>query len=523
MVHRKLHFPNVSSFTFKGIVLVTLISIDESKSSIAEGRCMPMQEKVLIHELDIQRSHLTFILPVGYNEKKKYDFAQTLKENGYIYFQIDEDLKKMDIYGEGIVVSGQELEQNFLPYVEYKLFPSLLKDNGFHRYTKILKREFDFKLRNTYLPFYIQSLDIILGPFGIAFMTVRVQLKREETELSDALDFIHHFRTVESKLEEEQGAVIVCPTIGTHFSVHNLFFDELCPFFKEFILHDEKLDGYFGSFPFFEDERMYVSAFLFGTEGSQITQDQLYRMGTLDGKTLDGEKFISANNPEYIRRYLNQHLHDRWAPHSYTMVTEHAFITATNLLPKDMSRELSQFMGTHYYNFLLHYFYKIMLLRISFEYSEITWEKDDEYVKSLIKLINLFSSWYYFQEVSSRSEGKELSKMFRGAFNIDDLFKEVNNTLHELYKSQENDASGRMNMLLFYLTVFTVVSGIYGMNLVIEDWKSPISWKKISTYTFLELIALITAMGGIGLSVYLIVTTFGKQLMSKLRNRKLKF
>ena len=217
------------------------------------------------------------------------------------------------------------------------------------------------------------------------------------------------------------------------------------------------------------------------------------RMGTLDGKTPGGEKFISANNPEYIRRYLNHHLHDRWGTHSYTMVTEHAFITVTNGLPEDMYRELSQFMGTHYYNFLLHYFYKIMLLRISFEYSEITWEKDDEYVKSLIKLINLFSSWYYFQEVSTRSEGKELSKMFRDAFNIDDLFKEVNNTLHELYKSQENDASAKMNMLLFFLTVFTVVSGIYGMNLVIEDWKSPISWREVSTYTFFEWISLITA------------------------------
>ena len=187
-----------------------------------------------------------------------------------------------------------------------------------------------------------------------------------------------------------------------------------------------------------------------------------------------------------------------------------------------MSRELSQYMGTHYYNFILHYFYKIMLLRISYEYSEINWEKDDEYVKSLIKFITLFSSWYFFKEVSTRSEGNEMAKMFSQSFNIDPLFEEVNNTLQELYKSQENDATNRMNMLLFFLTVFTVVSGIYGMNLVIEDWGGPLSWSDISNYTFLEWVSLITAVIGIGLSIYLTITTFWKIILSKLRKRKSK-
>lgn len=481
-----------------------------------------MQNAVTLNKLDIQRSHMSFILPIGYNGKKKNDFGQILNKNGYTYFRMDESLKGMDIYGEGIDVNGEELDQYFLPYVENKLFPKALGEHGFHRYTAPCLENFDFRLRQDSLPFLIQSTDIILGPFGIAFLTVRVQLENEATELSDVLDFMHHFRAVESKLEEEQGAVIVSSRTGNRLSVHELLFEQLCPFLKEYILHDKKLDGYFGSLPFFEDERMYTSAFLFSREGAEITHDQLYRMGTLDGRTPEGDEFISANNPDYIQRYLNRHLHDRWAPNSYTIVTEHAYVTAANVLPENQTRELSQYMGTHYYNFLLHYFYKIMLLRIAYEYSEIDWEKDDEYVKSLIKFITLFSSWYFFQEVSTRSEGKELSKMFREAFNIDSLFKEVNNTLQELYKSQENVASDRMNMLLFFLTVFTVVSGIYGMNLVIEDWKSPVSWKAISTYTFLEWLALITAFGGIGLSVYLTLTKFGKLLMSKFRNKKSK-
>ncbi|NYF24075.1 hypothetical protein [Sporosarcina sp. JAI121] len=479
-----------------------------------------MNKSVSVTQLDILRSHMSFTLPLGYDNRRTDELMQTLKKNGYTYFQLGESSRDKRVYGEGITVEGKELEQYFLPHLGHKLFPAAITENGFHRFTTTIVERFEYNVGNTSLPFIIQSVDIVLAPFGIAFLTIRVQLDNVEAELSDVLGFLHHFRTVEPKLTEEKGMVISSPNNGNHLTVHNLLFERLFPFLKKFMLQNEKLNGYFGSLPYYEDERMYASAFLFSREGSLITEDQLYRMGALDGRLPNGEKFISANNPDYIRRSLDQSLHDRWAPNMYTVITEHAFITVTNSPPEDMSRQLSQFMGTHYYNFLLHYFYKIMLLRVSFEYSEIVWKKDDEYVKSLIKFITLFSSWYYFQEISTRSEGKEISRMFQRVFNIDDLFNDVSKTLQELYKSQENNASDRMNMLLFFLTIFTVISGIYGMNLVIQDWESPSGWKAISSYTVFEWISLVTALSGIGLSVYLVFTTFGKVLKNKLREKK---
>jgi Mg2+ and Co2+ transporter CorA len=161
-----------------------------------------------------------------------------------------------------------------------------------------------------------------------------------------------------------------------------------------------------------------------------------------------------------------------------------------------------------------------MLIRVAYEYSELVWNKDDEYVKSLTKLITLFSSWYYFNEISTRSEGKELAKMFRQSYNIENLFKEVNTTLHELYRNQESVAADRMNLLLFTLTIFTVVSGIYGMNLVIPDWEQPFRWTTVMTYTFFEWISLLTALSGIGLSVFLVITTMGNLFWKKLRMKK---
>jgi hypothetical protein len=476
-----------------------------------------MTEKIITSPLSINQSHLSFILPLGYDTKRKFEFACSLEENGFTFFQLKKDSMDDNIYGEDIFVDHQELEQYFLPYMEHNLFPVNLEDKGFHRFTTSVMKSFTFNIRNKLTEFTIRSLDVIISPFGIVLLTIRVDLDEEELDLSDVLDFMHHFRTIESKMKEERGAEIISTSTGRPMSVQDLLFEELCPFLKNFILQDEKLSGYFGSLPYFKDERMYASAYLFCEEESDITNEQLYRMGSVDGKLPNESTFISANNPDYIKRTLKHTLHDRWAPNEYTVVTDHAFITVTNNPPENMERELSQYMGTHYYNLILHYFYKIILLRVSFEYSKINWDKDEEYVKLLIKLITLFSSLYYYQEVSTRSEGSELSQLIRRSFNIEMLFKEVNNTLNELYKSQENNAADRMNMLLFILTVFTVISGIYGMNLVIKDWESPTGWKAFSSYTIFEWVSLITAVSGIVLSGLLIFSTVRKLVVNKIR------
>ncbi|KXH87153.1 hypothetical protein [Sporosarcina sp. HYO08] len=483
---------------------------------------MTIEEQIQTTELPIRRSHLSFLLPLGFNNKKRLAFTRSLEKNEYTFFKLNEWTEQENIFGEDISVKSKELEQYFLPHTEHILFPISLKENGFHRFTKAIKKTFYLHIHKVKIPFHIQSLDITLGSFGIAFLTIRVTLDSSDNDLADVLDFVHHFRTVQPKLHEEQGAVIFDPDNNQPFSVHDLLFTKLCPFLKEFMLHDENLDRYFGSLPYYEDERMFVSAFLFSEDNATITDDQLYRMGAVNGRTSTGEIFISANNPSYICRFLNQCLHDRWAPHTYTIVTSHAFMTITNKRPESMVRKLSQFMGTHYYNLLLHYFYKIMLLRVAYEYSKINWEKDDEYVKSLIKFITLFSSLYYKKEVSTRSEGKEFTSLFQNAFHTNSLFKEVHHTLQALYKSQENHTADRMNMLLFVLTVFTVISGIYGMNLVIKDWELPSGWKNLTTYTWFEWIAFVTAITGIGLSVYLVITTFSKMLKSKWRKKNSK-
>lgn len=475
-----------------------------------------------LERLKMSRSHMTFLLPFSFDQKRKTETIRSLESSGYTYFRIDEaTLDEGALYGHGIEVLGKELEQYFYPYIEYKLFPSSPRQKGFHRYSACIEKKHTMQVRDELYDFFMRSIDIILCPFGIAFLSLRVEMEHNSADVSDVLDFIQHFRAIEPNLKENKGAMIIMPETGQTISIQDYLFEQLCPFLKKTVLHEKKLHGHFGSLPYFEDERMFVSAFFITEAEASISEEHLFRIGNVNGKSPEGVPFISSTNPEYIRRSLSESLHDRWAPHLYMIATDHGFSVVSNRPANELTNELSQFMGTHYYNLLLHYFYKVMLLRFSFEYSEIEWKKDEFYVKSLIKLINVFSSWYYFLEISTRSEGKELSELFRRTFHIDSLFNEVNTTLQELYKSQENSQATRVNTLLFILTIFTVISGIYGMNLVIEDWEAPSGWKEYSSYTFFEWISLATAVIGIGLSAYLIFSTFGRLFMQWLRKRKL--
>jgi hypothetical protein len=356
-------------------------------------------------------------------------------------------------------------------------------------------------------------------PFGIGLITIRTEMDQEQEQLCEVLDFMNHFRVLEPKLDEEKGAIIRKGD-REFYTTNEFVFGYLCPTLKSFIVHDEKRAGYFGSLPFFEDERMISSGFFIASGEHQIKNDHLYRMGQLDGKNPEGKSFMSSTNKEYIERYLNKHLHDRWAPDSYTVTSDHAQITVSIKTPQQLDRPLSQFMGTHHYNLMLHYFYKIMLLRMSFEYSQVQWKQDEDYVEELIELISKFSARYYFGEVSARSEGKELTQTYREVFHLNSLYEEVKQTLNELYRAQENQANKRHNLLLFMLTVFTVVSGIYGMNLVIEDWKGKTDWSKVPGYSFFEWISLITALAGISLSIILLATTGAKGLWKKIRRWK---
>lgn len=468
--------------------------------------------------LDVDRGYVNFLFPFAFREKNRQNLVDELKREGYLFFCLDKTEMEDAFYGQEIEVHHAELEQFFFPFIEDKLFPTEPHSNAFSRFSRPFEERGELLVDGTATPFHLHSLDITLCPFGIGLLTIRLEVDTS-MKLHHMLNFIHHFRVVEAKLEEEKGAIIRTGD-RTFNSTNEYLFEHMIPCLHPYILREHRLPGYFGTLPYFEDERMYSSAFLFASPGQELTNDQIYRLGQLDGINLKGEPFISSTSPDYVDRYLKRHVNDRAAPYTYTVTSEYTHSTLTVCSSEDMQDELRQFMSTHYYNLLLHYFYRIMLLRLSFEHSNVSWKKDGAYVEELIEMISKFSARYYFGEVAVRTTGKEYAKTFVDVFHLDDTFQEVRDTLQELYRTQENQADKQQNYLLFMLTTFTVISGIYGMNLVIEDWKGFTDWGKAPGYSFFEWVALIVALIGIGLSFLLILTTLGSTIKKKYRRFK---
>lgn len=475
-------------------------------------------DKIEIKHLNIDNAYMNYLFPFSFREKDRQKLMEQLEKHHFTFFTLDKEELQDKYYGD-IKIVHEELDQFFLPFIEDKLFPVNTGNRGFLRYSKAVDESFTYEVNDNKIDIIINSVDIILCPFGIGIITIRSEMDKKQETLTNILDHIGHFRVLDPKLPFDKGSKIIRKN-GQFDTTNELVFDYLCQPLKPFIIHDEKLAGYYGSLPYFEDERMHTSVFLVATDETGITDEQLFRVAHLDGKDTDGNEFISSSNPDYVKRYVQERIYDRWAPSTYTITSEHTQVTLSIKKKEQLHQEISRFMGVHYYNLMLHYYYKIMLLKVSFEHSEVSWAKDKRYVEELIELISKFYSRYYFEEVSVRTEGKALTQNLREVFRLNDLFNEVKRTVDDLYRAQENQSDKRHNLLLFMLTIFTVVSGIYGMNLVIEDWKGKTDWAKVPGYSFFEWISLITALTGIGLSIALIVYTVVKGINDRYRKWK---
>ncbi|MFJ7738165.1 hypothetical protein ACIQ2D_17760 [Lysinibacillus sp. NPDC097287] len=472
---------------------------------------------MILAPLPIEHAYMTFLFPFAYHTKNREELSEQLENEGFTFFTLQNKELENAFYGNDITVSHEEIAQFFYPFVEDKLFPTQSHAQDFLRFSKSFNVTGYLQSKHEIFPYELLSIDITLCPFGNGIITTRLKMTDEVRDFSDVVNFIHYFRILEAKLDEEKGTSHHF-AFGLYQSTSDLLFQYFLPFLEDYLI-DYKTNT-FGGLPFLEDERMLASAYLLCKENAEIIDEHLFRLGQVDGKKPDGQPFISSTNPDYITDYVAEHTHMRWAPTSYIVTSTQAQITISNRPFSHSIRDIEKFMGKYYYNLLIHYFYKMMLLKVSFEHSEISWNKDKFVVDDLIELITRFSSHYYFDEVVVRSEGKEISHMLRKIFRIQENYLETKTTLDNLYRALEDRSDKRNNKLLFILTVFTVVSGIYGMNLVIEEWNGQVNWSNVWKFSFFEWLALLTALSGITLSFVLICYSTFTVLRNHLRRYK---
>lgn len=475
-------------------------------------------DRPVIREKRLKSSLMQFVFPFSINPETQDEFKKQLRADGFEPFSL-RDLSLQDkYYGEGYRVSHQNMKRYYLPFTGSVLFPHQEDNDAFLRYSRALNYHCVLKTKFNSTPFRIHSADVILCPFDLGFITIRTQILDESITFTQAVEFANRFRVLQDVNEQDETTFLV-------------FEDKEYPEIEEFIfkniaastmpyLDKSQLEGaYFETMPFFVDERMYVTAFYQMEEGEAIDPEDRYRAARIDGMDYEGQSFISSTNKDYINEYLKEHSYDRWGSSTYYVMDENSFCCLTNEKGKQANHLANQMYGEYYYGLLLNLFHKIVLLKLSNRYSSVSLEQNPDEIEDLIRSITKFSAKYFFLELVTQSQGREIFVRLRKMFGNIGLYEDVKQTLNDLFKYQGNLSSRRSNYLLMILTIYTVLSGIYGMNQVIEDWKGAIDWSKLKDYSIFEYLAMTVALSGILVSLGMAVNVLYRLTRDKLRKR----
>ena len=457
------------------------------------------------------------MFPFLVKESRTQEFMDIMLDEGFEFFKLKETSQEDKFYGKH-PVHHRKLEKFFLPNIEQLLFPEKMdQEKDIRRFSKALKC--NGKLQGTYIsvPFEIPSIDIVLCPFQVGILTIRVQLP-EGITYSDSIEFADIFRTIEPIEKQDAGKIIY--NHHEFGQVKDFIFEELCPFIKQFMDNQDEQSPYFGSMPFFMDEKMYAISYVSLDTVSEIDHGMLYRIGHMYGYDEGGGTRNVPSNPAFLEQYYNDFVYDAWADDTYYGVTDYTFFCLTKTKDDAVSDMItSEMYGKHYYSFLLYFFYKIVLMKLMHIQSDASISRDEEKIEELIVDITGFSSNYYFPEVNNSTFGKGTFRMVKNVFQIEHLMDHLMTTLETLYQNHERLTSKRSNNLLQVLTIYSVISGIFGMNLVVEDIKDGWKWSEISHFSVFEFFGLFVSITAI-----VIGTSMGyyfvKQYIHEHRKRK---
>ncbi|MDF2814240.1 MAG: hypothetical protein K0Q81_440 [Paenibacillus sp.] len=437
----------------------------------------------------------TFIFPFSIKEQCHSALKEKLRQNGFEFFLLDKLDLEHAYYGDDYSVSHLRMERFYLPFTANILFPHEEDEECFQRFSKYMDYKCELRTTLFQIPFRIISVDVFLCPFQLGLITIRTEITSPTIDYSLALEFASRFRVLQDVNSKDNTTSIGCE--DTEFEeVEQFIFRKLTPFIVPFLDQTGVEGAYFETLPFFVDERMYVQSVYRFEDESPIDTADLFRAAQLDGVNFNGQAYISSTNPNYIRDYCERHCYDRWSPNTIYIVNEHSFNCLTNDSGEYQSLA-NQMYGSHYYGMLLNLFYKIVLLKLSNQYSRISLEKDKDAIEELIRSITTFSSKYFFNELISQSQGKELFNQIGRILGNQELYADVKQTLMDLFKYQDQFSSKRQGYLLLVLTIYSVIGAIYGMNQVIEDLKGNIDWSKLEDYSVFEWIALFVTFSGI--------------------------
>ncbi|MBQ0138745.1 MAG: hypothetical protein KBT36_05565 [Kurthia sp.] len=436
---------------------------------------------------EIVNAYSNFFFPLLINHLSYKQLLEKLEEANYKLYDVD-SAPSVD-YGDGLADDYEHLRNYFMPNVEHKLLDNDPNGESFLRFTKQHDLACTLTVDNQEHPFKLINLEVIVCPFSLVFLLIRTKHSEEATK-EQAENFIQAFRTLQKKQKFQLDKQANETYETTEAFLQKVLIADLPTLFRK-----KKGEKYTNSFSNFQDKKLIASNFITFYEAHEA--ETLFYLNEGHGTHKYDELVKPYISKNYIERYLDEHVLERYDDHiNYIQAEETGTITTYFPVAGDSWKFFKRYYNSSFfYQLLIHYFQNITLLTLANEYANVKWKKDQSYVRELMKKISLFDARYHFAELSTYKEENELTEFLQKSFGITKKYEETIHSLNQLFTNQEQLADLKQNNLLFFLTMSSVITGVFGMNLIVDRWKNGISMKEVTSYTGIEsFIFIVTAI-----------------------------
>lgn len=466
-----------------------------------------MQQINLI-EKNVSTGLFQFIFSFSLVEGSKQNFITFFENQEFQAFQLNQLENENAFYGN-FRVSHRDMEKYFFPNTNNILFPQASENTGFQRYSKSLNLKAILTNNHITIPFRLHSIDLTICPFELGFITLRTEIS--DLLFSQAIEYASSFQSIKEAEIELLGEV--------YPRINDFIFEALLPGLMSFLDMKSLRGVFFQEEPFAGNEQIYVQSLLSFNENQQIELADVYRSGFLNGLDADSKPFINSKNLKYIQQYVQGNSDDCWAPNRYYFFGTSCFTCISNESKMTTDQLASQFYGEFYYSLLVNLYHKSVFLKIARDYSKLKIDTDSKEIRKLIYLINSFTSNYFYLSDFGLTREQKLYDLFRKTFNIDLLYNNTKETLITLVKYDENTVTKKDSIILLILTLYTVVCGIFSMNLFTNDLKGKIHWSHLKDYNPFENFAIFIVFSGLLVATILLILNLF-QSYSNWKNRK---
>ena len=274
-------------------------------------------EEIKIIDKRVTSANFQFVFPFSLISGKEDELVDELKKNEFKWFRLDNIGKEDDFYGR-FKIDHENLENFFLPFTNRILFPKKEDGKGFQRYSKMYQIEATLKTEYGNTKFMIESIDVTVCPYQLGFLTARIHLdeKDQQMNLSEVIQFASEFRIMEQN--HPSSKIIYHNQEFDH--VEHFLLDQAMPNIKRYMDDSTEDNAYFESFPFFENNRLYVQSLIRVASDEIIEDYDVFRLGNLDGYDSEKNPAISSYNQNFINQYMDSYVYARWAPYTLSLI-----------------------------------------------------------------------------------------------------------------------------------------------------------------------------------------------------------